>query len=1273
MALRRQKRQARQLSRPRPEQRSPRSTSGGVIDQVASTIRSAISAGEPVPRTCLNFHHDRDALAEEEVSFLRYLRWRTQPPPITVFLKHLIKTLRADRSSPRPALPKDESTLTGEAAPADPHPRLIPTSKRRPGIPLRNEHPRPPPADVAASTRKRSPQRFSDTEESTMEVHAGAIRLQCARKTRRKLRNQPEDFIDLEAPATAPTGTDSSPPMTFIPIPADDTGTMHKTSRPSTDDTSGPLKGPGALIEALLQPRDDGPLDRSPMSMETVTVESPEPAAPEIPMQPPSQAGAHDDAASLVPRTAVAAALDEPANAGPTADPAPERPSGSLQGHRTRTKAKHKQTHSRPRPSKRTPGKAASSSSIRSTARRLDASVHDPDHVPDPALRPKTRSIWFVQPETDASTGQSLDNERVDAYTAALQGSLPHRPSDITLSGARPDAFSTSAAWATVLVYAPLVGTLHMQLLCSVPPALLLRLLYSPMASTGLSATATSGPMPAPATPEASQPASPPPGVERRPRPQQITLATSAAAIQNDVLQAGSRTGADCSAPDQELLLLFSSQSNPQQAARPSLPPSTTTTTTQLYDRASLEILQRTIENCHASLQRLSHLANFPLTSDSLPLVLWPPPQMCSSALGYDVLAVLSVTAAGTILRLEVLAVAILLKPSNKGQIGAAVPCIVVIALPEGGLSSERYQQVALWLRTHGQHLAITVIQETHWASDLTFKMEGWQALASPSQDRVSGILVLVNLRFFQRDQIQLTSVIEGRLVHLRLEGNPSLDVVIVYLHLYSSSKALPGAAGLEQEFQQLTRTFSLQALNTFGRAGTPAQTFLPTTGGRGTQIDFALTRQTTADGIARRTSPVWLPFIESTGLRHLPLLGSILRPALPVRARQARRLFACPCRPDFRHRHRFLQPDDVSDCLLQAWTLTAPCPTTVTPTHSPKTQLILHLWRLRRERRQRQDSSASRAWPREAELKEAAKSLKLLCAQNRQLRIQQILQEAEQEAQTLKDYFCLLYRSSLPEPHPPGHSFTPFDVEELTGVIAQLPSGKALPSWLAPAPLWSLAAAHVADVIHAALTQWLSHMTDPMPGQWPKSSLCLLAKPSKPPKCPENLRPIALLHPVSKCLAKLAAGLLRPTVQHLATRFPQFAYIGGRSVEDSIERACSHCAAVRTTLEAQKYNIHLRRQGHVTGKCKGGITLSLDLSRAFDCLPREILHKALVFAAVEPTLIDLILHIHRQATLNFTHKSHSVAVELHSGVRQGCSLSPALWSIFICYVLHLL
>eukprot|EP00439_Symbiodinium_sp_Y106_P053279 s5505_g7.t1 len=261
-----------------------------------------------------------------------------------------------------------------------------------------------------------------------------------------------------------------------------------------------------------------------------------------------------------------------------------------------------------------------------------------------------------------------------------------------------------------------------------------------------------------------------------------------------------------------------------------------------------------------------------------------------------------------------------------------------------GGLSSERYQQLALWLRTAGQHIGVVAIQETHWSQDLSFHMDGWLARTSPCLDKVSGILLLVNLRHYHRHHVQFTPVLEGRLVHLRLEGEPSTDVLVGYQHLYVSSKAAPGAEGLEQSltkrnewwtklhqtlsrfpsrnlvlvvgdfntdlfpeapfvgqgtrarlsrmppdqpvFQQLLQNFFLQALNTFGRAGQQAQTFLPAVGARGTQIDFALARRSAADGPARCTRPTWLPFVETSGLRHLPLVGSLPQtgtPSLPA------------------------------------------------------------------------------------------------------------------------------------------------------------------------------------------------------------------------------------------------------------------------------------------------------------------------------------------------------------------------------------------------------
>ena len=489
-----------------------------------------------------------------------------------------------------------------------------------------------------------------------------------------------------------------------------------------------------------------------------------------------------------------------------------------------------------------------------------------------------------------------------------------------------------------------------------------------------------------------------------------------------------------------------------------------------------------------------------------------------------------------------------------------------------GGLSSERYQQLALWLRTAGQHIGVVAVQETHWSQDLSFHMDGWLALTSPCLDKVSGILLLVNLRHFHRHHVQFTSVLDGRLVHLRLEGEPSTDVLVGYQHLYASSKAAPGAAGLEQslakrniwwtklhqtlsrfparnsvlvvgdfntdlfpdvplvgqgtrarlsrmppdqpEFQQLLRTFSLQALNTFGRAGLPAQTFLPAVGERGTQIDFALARHSLADGPARCTRPTWLPFVETSGLRHLPVIGSLPLPkppknrSVPSRAterpislssvRQALRLdpeLAARFCASARQALAAATPATVSDILLRTWRSCAQTDTSVSTGLGPRTQLILSLWRLRRERRTFQCNYASvRApppWTKAELLRQTTKDLRALCQQSRQLKIQQILDEAhiaahrgltavhqvvrrlapksqpkpvvfrdsrgdplstQQEAQALKDYFECLYRSGSPEPRPPGLFHVPFTCDELTSTLLQLPRVRlSLPGLLPP------------------------------------------------------------------------------------------------------------------------------------------------------------------------------------------------------------------------------
>ena len=60
------------------------------------------------------------------------------------------------------------------------------------------------------------------------------------------------------------------------------------------------------------------------------------------------------------------------------------------------------------------------------------------------------------------------------------------------------------------------------------------------------------------------------------------------------------------------------------------------------------------------------------------------------------------------------------------------------------------------------EYIGVVAVQETHWSQDLSFHMDGWLALTSPCLDKVSGILLLVNLRHFHRHHVQFTSVLAG-------------------------------------------------------------------------------------------------------------------------------------------------------------------------------------------------------------------------------------------------------------------------------------------------------------------------------------------------------------------------------------------------------------------------------------------------------------------------------------------------------------------------------
>ena len=68
-------------------------------------------------------------------------------------------------------------------------------------------------------------------------------------------------------------------------------------------------------------------------------------------------------------------------------------------------------------------------------------------------------------------------------------------------------------------------------------------------------------------------------------------------------------------------------------------------------------------------------------------------------------------------------------------------PRIHILTWNAGGLSSDRYQQLILWLQRPDIHLHVVAVQETCWRSDNQFQIQGWLAFHTPLEDCGSATL----------------------------------------------------------------------------------------------------------------------------------------------------------------------------------------------------------------------------------------------------------------------------------------------------------------------------------------------------------------------------------------------------------------------------------------------------------------------------------------------------------------------------------------------------
>ncbi|CAE7281246.1 unnamed protein product [Symbiodinium sp. CCMP2592] len=246
------------------------------------------------------------------------------------------------------------------------------------------------------------------------------------------------------------------------------------------------------------------------------------------------------------------------------------------------------------------------------------------------------------------------------------------------------------------------------------------------------------------------------------------------------------------------------------------------------------------------------------------------------------------------------------------------------------------------------------------------------------------------------------------------------------------------------------------------------------------------------------------------------------------------------------------------------------------------------------------------------------------------------------------------------------------FDKEELMHAIAQLRGGKAVPSDSAPAEVWRLCPAEFAQFLLPRVN--LSTTKAPQyPPEVADCTLFLLPKPNKPGRRPADLRPLGIQDPSSKVTASAIRNRLQELTLGFLQRRPQYAYCPDKAIDQAIARVCQHCRQVRDRVQHAIPTVHGRREGQKSSQCVGGIMLGLDLSRAFDCIPRAALQRALLHAGASEPLVQAVTALHSQCRYKVQHKGISNTFDMELGVRQGCTLSPYLFSLFTCLVYDVL
>lgn len=245
------------------------------------------------------------------------------------------------------------------------------------------------------------------------------------------------------------------------------------------------------------------------------------------------------------------------------------------------------------------------------------------------------------------------------------------------------------------------------------------------------------------------------------------------------------------------------------------------------------------------------------------------------------------------------------------------------------------------------------------------------------------------------------------------------------------------------------------------------------------------------------------------------------------------------------------------------------------------------------------------------------------------------------------KDIKQFLTSLNLPQISPEQKDIldTPLSIDEIQSALNKMPNNKVPGPDGFPAEFYKHFWSILDPLFHRMLTK--IQQNSKVPPSMNTATISLLLKPNKDPTQPSSYRPISLLNVDIKIITKALSHRLEKIISSII--YPdQTGFIKGRNSSNNTRRL---------------FNImhHSATHNH------NSIIATLDAEKAFDRVNWPFLIHTLHSFGFGESFINWIRTLYTSPTATIiTNGQNCQSFTLHRAIRQGCPLSPSLFTIFI-------